>query len=120
MGWRHYQNYPPPALPAVWQLGAAFELARKAESGEDQPDLGHSYLYDPARPTPAAGGPSFNPMNAGARDQAKIEAGGVVVMFCSGKAHAPPPEARSDVLVYTSDALQSPLLIAGPIHLKLE
>ena len=31
------------------------------------------YHYNPARPTPAAGGPSFNPMNTGAKDQAKIE-----------------------------------------------
>ena len=31
------------------------------------------YHYNPARPTPAAGGPSFNPMNTGAKDQAMIE-----------------------------------------------
>jgi hypothetical protein len=33
------------------------------------------YHYNPARPTPAAGGPSFNPLNTGAKDQAKIEVG---------------------------------------------
>mmetsp|Transcript_67010 Transcript_67010/g.158035 ORF Transcript_67010/g.158035 Transcript_67010/m.158035 type:complete len:627 (+) Transcript_67010:42-1922(+) len=98
MGWQHYETYPPPSRSARWHLGAAFQLAREAGGHKD---LDHSYLYDPARPTPAAGGPSFNPMNAGARDQGKIE-------------------ARSDVLVYTSAALPSPLVIAGPVHLKLE
>ena len=30
-----------------------------------------------------------------------------------------PIESRSDVLVYTSEALTSPLAIAGPVHMKL-
>lgn len=60
-----------------------------------------SYKYDPADPTPARGGPSFNPANAGEKDQSPIE-------------------AREDVLVFTTAALREELFIAGEVTLELE
>lgn len=95
LGWRHYRSYPPLTVMESWHLGSSFDLRRTSQ------EVNHSYFYNPARPTPAAGGPSFNPMNAGARDQSKIE-------------------ARPDVLVYSSAVLREPLLVVGPVHLELE
>jgi putative CocE/NonD family hydrolase len=59
------------------------------------------YLYDPRHPAPTLGGPTFLPglligANAGPRDQR-------------------PAEARSDVLVFTSDVLEEPLEVTGPL-----
>ena len=58
------------------------------------------YTYDPARPTPSAGGPSFNPLNAGARSQRAIE-------------------RRPDVLVFTSPPLAAAAAIVGKVRLVL-
>eukprot|EP00435_Cladocopium_sp_Y103_P015127 s596_g3.t1 len=98
LGWRHYPTYPPPARSSAWSLNSDFSLRA---GNLLQKDLEHSYHYNPARPTPAAGGPSFNPLNTGAKDQAKIE-------------------ARGDVLVYSSAPLTEALQIVGPVHLQLE
>lgn len=99
LGWRHYPSYPPPSRSSVWCLTPDFSLS--CAGSEEALALGHSYHYNPARPTPAAGGPSFNPLNTGAKDQAKIE-------------------ARGDVLVYSSAPLTKALQIVGPVHLQLE
>jgi len=101
LGWRHYPTYPPPSRSSVWCLTPDFSLSSVWSSEEALAALEHSYHYNPARPTPAAGGPSFNPLNTGAKDQAKIE-------------------ARGDVLVYSSAPLTKALQIVGPVHLQLE
>jgi len=101
LGWRHYPTYPPPVALSTWHLGPSFDLTVCGVPGTPRPVLNHSYHYNPARPTPAAGGPSFNPMNTGAKDQERIE-------------------ARADVLVYTSAPLTKPLRLVGPVHLQLE
>jgi hypothetical protein len=58
-----------------------------------------SFIYDPADPVPTAGGPLL-----GADLGPKLQG---------------PVEARSDVLVYTTAALTSPLTAMGPIKLVL-
>lgn len=103
LGWRHYPTYPPFSRSTAWRLASDFGLAAVFDAGDvaSTEALEHSYHYNPARPTPAAGGPSFNPLNTGAKDQAKIE-------------------ARGDVLVYSSAPLTKALQIVGPVHLQLE
>jgi len=59
------------------------------------------YTYDPKRPAPTIGGNvAMHPPRVGPYDQTAVE-------------------LRSDVLVYTSDALQEPLEVTGPIVLHL-
>jgi putative CocE/NonD family hydrolase len=60
------------------------------------------YRYDPADPVPTLGGNNCcgTPTPAGPRDQR-------------------PLEARNDVLVYTSEALQEDLAVAGPVRMQL-
>jgi len=64
-----------------------------------------AYLYDPRSPAPTVGGPTFLPglqigANSGPRDQR-------------------PVETRADVLVYTSDPLDQPLEVTGPLTVTL-
>lgn len=54
------------------------------------------YTYDPADPTPAVGGASSSPGNAGPKDNRELE-------------------RRPDVLTYTSEPLPSALEITGPV-----
>jgi putative CocE/NonD family hydrolase len=70
--------------------------------GQEAQDL---YLYDPSDPCPTLGGPTLLPgfgvrANAGPKDQR-------------------PSEARPDVLVYTSDPLDAPLEVTGPLTCTL-
>jgi putative CocE/NonD family hydrolase len=60
------------------------------------------YSYDPANPVPTLGGNNCcgTPTVAGPKDQR-------------------PVETRDDVLVYTSEPIQNPLAIAGPVKMKL-
>ena len=58
------------------------------------------YLYDPRQPTPARGGPSFNPLNAGTHSQRAIE-------------------RRADVMVFTSAPLTHAVRIIGSVKLWL-
>ena len=73
--WVGYAAWPPPVTPATLYLAHSRQL-----TGEPPPPaaaatapLRYSYVYHPAEPTPAAGGPSFNPLNSGAVDQRRIE-----------------------------------------------
>jgi putative CocE/NonD family hydrolase len=70
--------------------------------GDEPQDV---YLYDPHDPTPTIGGPTLMHglligLNAGPRDQRAAE-------------------ARPDVLVYTSDVLDKPLEVTGPLKVTL-
>lgn len=58
------------------------------------------YTYDPAQPTPAIGGATFDVENCGALDQRSCE-------------------ARSDVLVFTSEPLEEALLVLGFVRCEL-
>lgn len=70
--------------------------------GQEPQDV---YLYDPRNPTPTVGGPTLLPgldvgANSGPRDQR-------------------PAEAPPDVLVYTSEPLEQPLEVTGPLTVIL-
>lgn len=67
--------------------------------------LSDSFRYDPADPVPTCGGATFLPglfigANAGPRDQTRTE-------------------ARPDVLCYTSEPLDQPLEVTGPVRARL-
>jgi uncharacterized protein len=77
-------------------------LSRDRPSAEERPD---HFLYDPQHPAPTRGGPVGLPglaqgINVGPHDQR-------------------PVEARPDVLVYTSDTIQRPLEVTGPLSAVL-
>lgn len=112
--WRDLAAWPPPATPSVWQLGARGALTPKsAPAGpaeapgdlpgdlpEDVPEATIRYRYDPADPTPQAGGRSLNPFVSGRRDQR-------------------PREERADVLVFTSEPLREALTVIGAVDVEL-
>jgi len=100
--WVGYAAWPPPVTPATLYLAHSRQL-----TGEPPPPaaaatapLRYSYVYHPAEPTPAAGGPSFNPLNSGAVDQRRIE-------------------RRPDVLVFSTAPLPSHLRLVGHVSLRL-
>ncbi len=90
-GWREFDDWPPPATPTSWYLHADGRLATDAPVDAAAPDR---YRYDPADPTPSIGG--IGMLTGGALDNRGLE-------------------ARDDVLVYTSDALDDTLELVGPV-----
>jgi hypothetical protein len=106
--WREEDDWPLPDTDFVdYHLGGA-GLANTATGdgtlGVAAPDgqATDVYLYDPRNPVPTVGGSSFLPglfigANAGPRDQREVE-------------------QRADVLCYTSEPLDSPLEVTGPVE----
>lgn len=95
--WRDFVDWPPPATIERWYLqpGGGLLPTILSESDPDQ------YRYDPADPTPAVGGNSLGDRKRmGARDNRDLE-------------------ARRDVLVYTSPALERDMEIIGPLTAEL-
>lgn len=97
--WRELPDWPPPTDELRYFLQPEGRLATAPASVPPGPTTTAGYRYDPADPTPILGGTQFN-SNAGRQDQAAIE-------------------ARTDVLVYTSDPLTEGLEIMGPVRLEL-
>jgi len=93
--WRDFDDWPPPSEPTTWYLGADGRLALDPPAGTAAPD---AYRYDPAAPTPAAGG---------------------IGMLTGGPTDNRALEARDDVLVYTSDVLTEALELIGPVSATL-
>ena len=93
--WRDFADWPPPSRPERWFLQPDGGLAQTPPAASD-PD---QYRYNPADPTPAVGGNSLGKY-MGKKDNRQLE-------------------ARRDVLVYTSPALQRDLEIIGPVHAEL-
>ena len=94
--WRGYEEWPVPgAYEERWHLHGDGRLSREAP-GRSDPDL---YDYDPRDPVPTVGGAILmSPIHRpGARDQRPIE-------------------GRPDVLLYTSEVLQSDYTVLGPVH----
>lgn len=94
--WVDLADWPPPATLQRWYLGEGGRLVPEPP-GPSAPD---AFRYDPADPTPGAGGASLDARAAGRRDQRTRE-------------------ARSDVLVYTSAPLAEDLTVAGPLAADL-
>jgi putative CocE/NonD family hydrolase len=106
--WQHAQDWPLPGTkftPYYLASGnhanssrgdGSVSAAPPKTAGKDQ------YIYDPNHPMPTLGGNNCcgTPTLAGPKDQRPIE-------------------ARHDVLVYTSEILEAPLSIAGPVKMKL-
>jgi len=92
-GWREYDDWPPQvgeAQPWFLQPGGGLAPAAPRRSTPD------SYRYDPADPTPSVGGPLLLANLSGPRDNRELE-------------------ARPDVLVYTTGALDADLEVIGPV-----
>lgn len=96
-GWRELAAWPPESTPVELELTAAGGLVDHGSS----PTSGTlSYQYDPADPTPDAGGRTLNPFSAGRRDQRRRE-------------------SRDDILVFTGEPLAHPLLVMGVPRIEL-
>ena len=93
--WRDLPDWPPAATATRWHLHGGGGLATHPPA-ISPPDR---YDYDPADPTPSVGGIVLGP-HAGARDNRRLE-------------------ARADVLVYTSPALDRDLEVVGPVTADL-
>jgi putative CocE/NonD family hydrolase len=106
--WVHYDDWPVPSTrftPFYLSSGGNANSARgdgRLSSAQPSGAPSDNYRYDPKQPVPTLGGNDCcgMPVSAGPVDQR-------------------PVEARSDVLVYTSDILKEPLTIAGPLRMKL-
>jgi uncharacterized protein len=94
--WRDLPDWPPPqATATLWYLGADGTL-------DDEPPARagtSSFRYDPADPTPSAGGRVLSG-RSGPVDNRRLE-------------------ARADVLTFTSAALTEPAEILGPVSVRL-
>lgn len=94
--WKQFPDWPPAGYAAQpWFLQSRNGLAPQPP-GNVQPDR---YRYDPANPTPAVGGSSLS-RNSGPRDNREVE-------------------ARADVLVYTSPALDRDVEVIGAVRAEL-
>ena len=106
--WQHAQEWPLPGTKFTpYYLGGRGNANSSRGNGAvsavaPKMDRTDQYVYDPNNPVPTVGGNNCcgTPTLAGPKDQRSIE-------------------ARHDVLVYTSEILQAPLAIAGPVKMKL-
>jgi len=107
--WRDEENWPlARSRPEGWYLhgdGVSDEggaLSFDKPLAEEHPD---HFLYDPRHPAPTRGGAVGLP--------------GLVQGINVGPYDQRPVEARPDVLVYTSDAMEKPLEVTGPLSAVL-
>ena len=106
--WRSAPSWPVPGMREVhyYLTPAAGNEGKRGQLATTKPaqETSQSYVYDPADPVPSKGGTiccTGNPNDLpGIFDQSALE-------------------ARSDVLVYSTEPLAGPLTIAGPIKLVL-
>jgi putative CocE/NonD family hydrolase len=93
--WRDADTWPPAVAETPYYLHTTGELSTShpAENGS------RSYKYDPAQPVPTIGGAELG-ANIGPRDQRSVE-------------------SRSDVLLFTSAVLETPLEVTGRIRARL-
>ena len=94
--WLDFADWPPPAAATAWYLRASGRLSLDAEPGDAPPG---TFVYDPADPTPSAGGPLLQPPGKQV-DNAAIE-------------------ARPDVLTFTSDPVPADTDLAGPVSARV-
>ena len=94
--WLDFEEWPPAATNVAYYLQPDGVLARDAATG-DAPAA--SFVYDPADPTPTAGGPVLQPPGKQV-DNAAIE-------------------ARGDVLTYTSEPVGTNQDVVGPVSARI-
>lgn len=94
--WLTADSWPPPSTEFAVYLREGEKLDIFAAQTDEAPD---SFLFDPLDPVPTIGGNNLVGAQ-GPYDQSSVE-------------------IRDDVLLYTSDALTSPLTIVGPVRLRL-
>ncbi len=95
-GWHDLDGWPPPSETEAWYLQPNGGLAT-ALAPSSSPT---TYVYDPADPTPALGGPSLRMENCGPVDNRELE-------------------ARDDVLTFTSGAFATSVEYLGPVAVQL-
>ena len=95
--WLEFGQWPPPAtVLTAYYLRGSGRLALDAEPGDARPD---TFVYDPADPTPSAGGPLLQPPGKQVDNRAI--------------------EARPDVLTYTTDPLPAGQDLVGPVSARI-
>jgi putative CocE/NonD family hydrolase len=93
--WRDLPDWPPPAAVAGdWHPHADGTLSREPGKGTS------SFRYDPADPTPSVGGPRMDSRGFGPQRNNTLE-------------------SRDDVLTFTSQPLDAPLDVIGPVGIRL-
>lgn len=100
--WRDYRDWPPPGMrQRRWHLHAGAGPGTGGGLGEDGPREApaSTYIFDPADPTPALGGPTL--------------------LGSSKPVDNRPLERRRDVLVFTSPPLGNHLDVIGPVTADL-
>jgi putative CocE/NonD family hydrolase len=97
--WRDFPRWPPPGYqPRRFHLQPGGGLATDPPTTDSDPD---HYRYDPADPTPAAGGARLAPgVKAGRVDNTALE-------------------ARPDVLTYTTGALEREVEVIGEVNAEI-
>ncbi len=95
--WRDLADWPPPGMmPQPWYAGPGGGLSTDPPGSEDSA----GFRYDPADPTPSAGGQLLS-TKAGSVDDRRLE-------------------ARADVLVFTSAPLTADLEVIGPVSARFQ
>ena len=95
--WLTFEQWPPSGVVATsYYLRTAGRLAPEAEPGDPMPAW---FVYDPAEPTPSAGGPLLQGPGK------QVDNG--------------PIESRSDVLTYTSTPLGADQDLVGPVSARI-
>ena len=95
--WLEFGQWPPPAIvTTAYYLRASGRLALEAEPGDGPPG---TFVYDPADPTPSAGGPLLQPPGKQVDNRAI--------------------EARPDVLTYSTGPLPDCLDLVGPVSARI-
>jgi uncharacterized protein len=95
--WLGFEEWPPPdTVATAYYLRPSGRLSRDAEPGHARPGV---FVYDPADPTPSAGGPLLVPPGKQA-DNAAVE-------------------ARPDVLTYTTEPLAADQDLVGPVRARI-
>ena len=94
--WRDLDDWPPPtSVATTWYLHPGGRLSTEAPTSPSEPTR---YRYHPADPTPSVGG--IGMLTGGSLDNRALE-------------------ARPDVMVFTSDVLDDPLELIGPVAADL-
>ena len=94
--WLDFADWPPPAAATARYLRASGRLSPDAEPGDAPPG---TFVYNPADPTPSAGGPLLQPPGKQVNNAAI--------------------EARPDVLTFTSEPLPADTDLVGPVSARI-